>query len=466
MASQVVTLCRLLVNPFTFASILLMANIYQYSCGLPNATVDGRIYGWVEQANTRGTMGILWTNLFTIFVSTYVILCLNVPSRDESSWKILCRHLFWMGLAIAGPEFVLTYASGQWGTASDSVRDFHSLGHRDWTLRHGFFADMGGFLLVPPKDTPSCTPFPITAKHLHWLVKNDYLPYPETTTLEIRDKSKQDTLAKIITCFQIGYLILQCVGRAAQGLEITTLELFSLAIVACSIMTSFCWLRKPVNVLTPVKLHMRQTVEEIWKDHNESGQWKQTPLDFIDDLGPSWALNVQPFMKMEVSPFERPIPRFGNDRLPNLNGRQEIILCFTTLAYAAIHLAGWRFSFPTRTEKILWRVSSMFLFGNTVAFWVCETSAAWYRVGRWQRTYYRLFAPKKLQEYETERLRRLEDHVPKVLPLPWEFWSIFPLAITYAAARGYLIVEAFVGLRSLEASAYLEVNWSSFFPHV
>lgn len=108
----------------------------------------------------------------------------------------------------------------------------------------------------------------------------------------------------------------------------------------------------------------------------------------------------------------------------------------------------------------------MFLFGNTVAFWVFETSAAWYRIGRWQRFFCRIFWKSKLEDVEQARLTRESAKVPKVLPLKAEFWSIFPLACTYAAARLYLIVEAFVGLRALEVSAYRTVDWTTFLPHL
>ena len=108
----------------------------------------------------------------------------------------------------------------------------------------------------------------------------------------------------------------------------------------------------------------------------------------------------------------------------------------------------------------------MFLFGNTVAFWLLETAAAWYRKGRWQRLFYRIWDPSRLERLQFLRREKEANRVPKQLPLPWEFWSIFPLAITYAAARGYLIVEIFLGLRSLGRSAYLNVDWTSFIPHL
>jgi hypothetical protein len=426
-------------------------------------TSDGRVHGWVHQPNSRGTLDIAWSSLFAIFICTYTMLCLNVPA-DETTWHIIRGRLYWMAVAIAGPEFVLTYASGQWGTARDSVKAFKASNYPQWTMRHGFFADMGGFLLMPTNGTP----FPVTAKHIHWLVMHNYLPFPDVTLAEMSDKSKQDTIARVVTFFQIGYLVLQCLGRAAQRLTVTTMELSALAIVICSIMTSACWLHKPSDVRTPIKLKLGVSMDQILREAGEiaAKPYQQTPLDFVDDLCPSWSLNVQTFMNMPVAPFERPVPRLGNDRFPNLKGYQEAVLCVATLVYASIHLVGWNFEFPTRAELILWRVCSMFLFVNTVAFWVFETSAAWYRVGRWQRFFCRIFWKSKLEDVERARVAREAARVPKQLPLKAEFWSIFPLAWTYAAARGYLVVEVFLGLRALNASAYLTVDWATYIPHI
>jgi len=56
-------------------------------------------------------------------------------------------------------------------------------------------------------------------------------------------------------------------------------------------------------------------------------------MDFVDDLCPSWSLNIQTFMNMPLGPFERPMPRFGNDRLPyRLEQRQNTALCLATLS--------------------------------------------------------------------------------------------------------------------------------------
>ena len=145
-----------------------------------------------------------------------------------------------MALGIIGPEFPLTYAAGQWIRAKHPVEAFHRSGYKDWHMRHAFFADMGGFHLHPRSGDP----FPLNATQLHWLVRNKFVEYPTITRKAVWDKSKKDTFTRIVTIFQIGYLIVQCIACAVQGLAITTLEFNGLAIVTCSLMTSYVWLNQ------------------------------------------------------------------------------------------------------------------------------------------------------------------------------------------------------------------------------
>jgi hypothetical protein len=71
---------------------------------------------------------------------------------------------------------------------------FHAAGYKDWTIKHAFFADMGGFLIEPPEiDLPA---FPLDAEQLYILVDGGYVEYPLLEEEEIEDKSKSDGLAK------------------------------------------------------------------------------------------------------------------------------------------------------------------------------------------------------------------------------------------------------------------------------
>jgi hypothetical protein len=80
------------------------------------------------------------------------------------------------------------------------------------------------------------------------------LTSPDLTPLKMVDKPKQDTLAKIVTCFQIQDFVLNASGYL-QDLAITAMELSALAIVVYSIVTSLCGLNKPLNVRIPGSLH-------------------------------------------------------------------------------------------------------------------------------------------------------------------------------------------------------------------
>lgn len=427
------------------------------------ASSNGKISHWVDQPSFRGTWDIIWTSLATIFICTYTLLCLNVPAPTDNVWTIAKRRLFWMGLAIIAPEIVLTYAAGQWSRARQSVQTFHDSGFAQWTMRSAFFADMGGFVLHGKLEN-SDTSFPLNAKQLHWLIIHGYVEYPSSTGDEIWDKSKQDRLSKLISAVQAGYLIVQSIGRASQGLAITTLELNALGIVVCSLMSSFSWLHKPADVRIPCPLTCKASFDEI-----AGGRpWKNTPLDFIDENGPGWAMNVQPFMNMPVIAQVRPIQRIPNDRFPmNPYKFQEYCLCLATLLFTGVHVAGWNFSFPTTVERVLWRVASLVLFGVTAAFWVFETMASWKRLERWTWLYLKIRHPDSLPAFEKSRAERLnQPKVPTQLPLPWEFWSILPVAFLYGTARLYLIVEAFLELRSVDATAFQNVDWSLHIPHI
>jgi len=448
-------------------------------------SVDTPRHGWVQSPNSRGTLDILQLCLATIFICTFTLLCLNIPAPTDSHWALFRRRIKWMVLAIIGPEIVLTYSAGQWSRARHSVAAFRELQHDEWTMRMAFFADMGGFVLYPRQQTaerqdtgekPGAGPvlrpqdaFPLNAKQLHWLVARKLVKYPELRPDDVWDRSKKDRLSKVITAFQIGYLIIECSGRAIQRLTITTLELNTLAIVVCSLMTAWFWLHKPSDLRTTVVLRCDSTIQEL--EQIGTKEWRTTPLDFVDENGPGWSINVQPFMKMPVIPEHRPIQRIPNDRFPmNPYGAQEYFVCVATLLFAGIHVAGWNFSFPTQLEQILWRAASLVLFVVTAAFWLLETMASWVRLGRWQRLYLRVTDPKKLAEFERARAERVQTmnrrRESTQLPLPWEFWSIMPVAVLYGIARLYLLIEAFLELRSVEQTAFATVNWSAYFPHI
>ena len=181
--------------------------------------------------------------------------------------------MFW---GIIGPEIVLAVAIGQYASAGRSVDRFRKLGCSQWTLRHAFFADMGGILLVP-KDS---TPFLVNSRQLAYLVQHGYTQHPLISEDEIWDKSKADTMTRVLTLAQAAWLIIQLCGRAIQQLPTTTLELSAAAIVFCTVGTFVCWLQKPSDVHSCISITLESSTAQILLDAGDEAKtpYIHTPL--------------------------------------------------------------------------------------------------------------------------------------------------------------------------------------------
>jgi hypothetical protein len=423
--------------------------------------------GWTQAPTQRGIIDLLWSCLFTV-LCTWTVLCLNVPAKEDCRWVQLRRKAKWSLIAVFGPEILVSFACGQWTSARSTAIEFRKLGYTQWTMRHAYYANMGGFVL----ETMDFKAFPVTSKQVHWLVEKNYIDLPKITVEEINDKSKADTFAKAVTIIQTSWFMLQCFGRAAQHLEFITLELTTVAFVYCTPPTYYLWLGKPVDVFTPTVIRTtRFTMTDIISNEdNTTNPYIQTPLDFIDNGGgPS---TIMPKIKIPCGPYERPVQRLPNDRLPHVKGFQQFTLFLITMVYSSIHTIEWNFTFATTSEKYLWRASALTHLLTTL-----------------HRGRYRYTVHKLLQVWRTSRKESHSNEVemsniqqdiengstmtPQVGPaytsykLPiWEDISASTVISLYTVARLYLLVEVFLGPRSMPESAYVSVQWSNFFPHV
>ena len=406
--------------------------------------------------------------------------------------------MFW---AIIGPEFLLSIAIGQYASARRSVKRFRELGYPQWTIRHAFFADMGGFILHP-KDS---TPFVVNARQLFYLVENKYLDLPTITAEEIWTKSRADTLSKLLTLAQANWLILQLLGRAITSLPSTTLELYAAAIVFCTLGTFICWLQKPSDVKKGIILETSSTTERILRDagSDSAAPYRHTPLDFVAKESFTIGYDLMRVFKLRFDDRERPLQRFPNDRFPDISTVEKFgLFCWTT-AYATLHLIAWHWAFPTPLESLLWKISSLLILGATVLFWVFETIAARHRFGRWDK-YLIWMRLKKIpiagaSKDEENRcglgvpILSLDRTIPikngrtasvSITPvrigtldafeqeqknakpmLAWEVAIIFPVVVLYATARAYMIVEVFISLREMPAEVYQTIQWAQAIPH-
>lgn len=124
-----------------------------------------------------------------------------------------------------------------------------------------------------------------------------------------------------------------------------------------------------------------------------------------------------------------------------------LILWLANFAYGAIHAAAWNDHFPTPTEKWLWRSSSVYI-GFCGGLWI-------------------------VLNYVAKAYRPLNDFWEKWMDGGGKRWQNVILSVpvifcgfSLIFARGFIVIEAFLSIRSLPASAYDTPNWSQIFPHL
>ena len=218
-----------------------------------NSSITIVTQGWTPSGVGRGTIDIVWTCLITIFLCSWSLICLQVPSEKDTPPSVLWRRAWLTCLCGLGPEFMFQLALGQWISARQSVKDFHEAGFPKWTIKHAFYADSGGFKL----HTADNFTIPVDAKQVLYLIEHDYINCPTTTVEEIDDKNKVDMILRFLSSAQTLWFCVVVIARAAQNLVITGMELTTAAFILCSFATSFCWRNKGADVTLSVQLETK-----------------------------------------------------------------------------------------------------------------------------------------------------------------------------------------------------------------
>lgn len=123
------------------------------------------------------------------------------------------------------------------------------------------------------------------------------------------------------------------------------------------------------------------------------------------------------------------------------------VLWAASIAFSAVHIAAWNAGFPTEAEAWLWRFSSMFI-GFSGLLWAFLHVMAELSATLWWTWYDVVIG---------EASQILTMLVTALCSM---------CGVIYILARAYLVVEAFVELRSLPTMAYAIPQWSVSIPHV
>ncbi|KAK6435932.1 hypothetical protein LTR95_007874 [Oleoguttula sp. CCFEE 5521] len=323
---------------------------------------------------------------------------------------------------------------------------------------------MGGFMLREPHTNASVAPrfkdIPIDAVQILWLAEKGYIHWPNISEEQIRDKNKADGFARLLTVIPIVWFGISCLGRAAQRLPISSLELGTIAYVFCTIPTFFFWSNKPLDAETVEIIHATASMAEILAQTGsiEATLYDLTPLDFINPpqglslLSLFWDGFGYPFLQRTTD--KRPVETFPNRKATPPRGLSALELAvgaFIGLGYTGIHVIGWNFHFPTDVELLLWRISGCVIVGMVVVYLFALAVIT--------------FGFKKI----AKALYGIDANVPNDLrsAVPASAQTaVFALAsVLYTTARLYIIVEAFTSLRAQPMDVYMTVDWNTFLPH-
>lgn len=155
--------------------------------------------------------------------------------------------------------------------------------------------------------------------------------------------------------------------------------------------------------------------------------------------------------------------------------------------YGSIHAVAWNKHFPTPTERLLWRFSATYIGGTTLA--VLPLCCAIVLVGRHKRnnparrrSWPRLKRMAEAMETKTSEVSGWELARKVLFHIAWAFgglvyfvlWTailvvvvcmLSGVSLSYIFSRVYLVVEAFISLRSLPKGAFETVRWMDYWPH-
>ncbi|KAI9873382.1 MAG: hypothetical protein M1830_000472 [Pleopsidium flavum] len=248
----------------------------------------------------------------------------------------------------------------------------------------------------------------------------------------IEDKSKADALAKALVCLQVTWTVIQVISKKIVGYPIALLEVHTLGHVACALALYALWFQKPLGVREPTIVEKEEFREHLPVFLAATHTIDQDHLETPRLLGSYITqLNYTIITKHLQSHTSTP--------------RKLAVVLAVVCTTGAIHISAWNFVFPSKTEKLLWRICSL----TTAAVPVFVISVFLLT----------MCCLNSLLRYP--RLRRYIKTVHSFIS------TYMPLMLGLVVhCRAFLIVESFISIRHVPIGVYASVSWTKYIPHL
>ena len=273
---------------------------------------------------------------------------------------------------------------------------------------------------------------------------------PMMTAEEIQDRSKANILSKGLVLLQTGWFVVQVIARKAEGLTVTELEVVTLAFASLNFVIYGLWWQKPLDVKRPTRVYEKGGIRDarVVQEDRDFGNVlrckKSSWWDSVVKLWKKYSVGIffAPLIKMTGGDDDEPldsskkrVKTFYSGKLSENEAFGLYLMSWAVGAgFGAIHFLAWSYPFPSQTERILWRVSSVLI--TFISLCVVLSFAI--------------------------------DKLSKWLGGSWVALGItwLVLLMVYIACRVLLLMLPFMSLRSLPPDAYRTVTWTTFVPHI
>ncbi|KAF9472925.1 hypothetical protein BDN70DRAFT_925430 [Pholiota conissans] len=449
----------------------------------------------------------------TIFACTWSAIHPNIPAPTDCWWTRFKRQVITMICALLAPELITYWALEQRLAAREIMEEYNkeilkdstsqptsilerikrlfrdssppassksSANRPQWTLTHGFFLQMGGFMLsddgmpthILIDGSRSKTPKELQLIHN---IKEGVISPPRITEEDIQDRSKGDIISKTIIILQTTWFAVQCLARWSQHLPLTELEIVTLGFAMLNGITYALWWNKPQNVGRPVFLEREgltrasseipeaidqpaepTTAENIAGSSHEPETERQATLEHptrkqegfltrilrksrsaIEIIVYLQAQLLRPLRKLidegkvhrdRVSVFYRSELKDEHDTVAS------IIVLVIGILFGGVHLIpGWFLDFASSQEKWLWRTSAIII------------TVAPIPIG---------------MGFILEHINALGTVVTIAVG------ATVVICFLYPFARIILLIISFTSLRSLSPATLQTIEWTTFIPHL
>jgi hypothetical protein len=332
-----------------------------------------------------------------------------------------------------------------------------------WTLAHGFFLQMGGFMLCesgrPIQTLRDRTWLDEDNTSLIWNIQQEVIDPPRITEEDIQDRSKGDAISKTLIVLQTTWFVVQCVARWSQRLPVTELEVVTLGFAILNGITYIAWWDKPQNVGRPVFLESKKprrntsrsesivesstagnsTIEDTETESNPL--LRQAEPQKESWLRRKWHLRSRIFHALAhllakmLGDNTVTKMRVGMFHAAEASELEALIYATAAIGalFGSVHLIpSWFLHFSSHQEMWLWRVSAIIITAEPVLMGIVPLCNIFH------------------QESLT--------YVFVVLAIVG--------GILYPIARIILLTLSLTALRSLPPGALQTIEWTTFIPHL